>query len=87
LPAIRFNPAFDAEGVETRDELKFQIEGRSSITERAGVSGETGSPDCGKSLAFTLGDETMRYLPFSVSLTMKRTRTSWTIAIRVQFQR
>jgi hypothetical protein len=54
---IRFNPAFVADHLKSREELNIQFEGKSSNTEPAGVSGEIGSPDCGESLAFNLGGD------------------------------
>jgi hypothetical protein len=48
-------------------------------------SGKMGFPDCGNSLALQKEVTIMWHLPIRITLEVKRTRTSWSIAIRVQF--
>ncbi|ATU92427.1 hypothetical protein B5P45_23370 [Phyllobacterium zundukense] len=44
-----------------------------------------GRSDRGEGLAVNSEVNTMWYLPFSVTLTMKKTRSSWLLSLRVNF--
>jgi hypothetical protein len=50
------------------------------------VHRQNGLPDCGNSLAFELGGEIMRIFPFSITLIFRKTRTSWSWTVWVQFK-
>jgi hypothetical protein len=51
----------------------------------AGVSTRIGPADPGKGLALDHGGEVMWWLPLSVTLSVRKTRTSWSIIVRVAF--
>jgi hypothetical protein len=64
--------------------LKFG--GESSSSGQALRPAKIGYAGCGDSLAFERRRTAMRLMwPISVSLEMKRTRTTWQVTIRVQF--
>jgi hypothetical protein len=44
-----------------------------------------GHTDFGKGLALENGGDAMWFLPLSVTLVVRKTRTSWSIAVRVAF--
>ncbi len=45
----------------------------------------TGRIDLGRGPALNHGGDVMRRMPFSVTLMVKKTRTGWSIAVRVVF--
>ncbi|WP_162293157.1 hypothetical protein [Phyllobacterium zundukense] len=45
-----------------------------------------GLSDQGSGLAHETGGDAMWYLPLRITLELKKTRTSWTLTIRVLFQ-
>ena len=49
------------------------------------VHREDGPPDHGNGLALKTGGDAMWYLPLSITLEMKKTRSSWSLILRVQF--
>jgi hypothetical protein len=51
----------------------------------AGPSVRMGRTDFGKSLALESGGDAMWFLPLSVTLVVRKTRTSWSITVRVIF--
>jgi len=46
-----------------------------------------GRADFGKSLAIRTGGDDMWFRPLSVTLMVRKTRTSWSLSVRVTFQR
>jgi len=81
----RFNPAFVEASAKSGDVSNRNRFWERSSTHRASrCIGKTGLPTTALALLSNL-EVDVWYLPLSITLEMKRTRTSWQLTIRIQF--
>lgn len=69
--------------------MQFKIAGVSESSERqaSGATWGIGFSGCGDSLAVRTEVIAMRLRPISITFTLRKTRTSWSLTIRVSLNR
>jgi hypothetical protein len=65
---------------------QLSLRAKAAASSPAGAIRKIGLPDCGNSLALEQEVKAMRHLPITITPELKRTRTSWSLTLRVQFK-
>jgi hypothetical protein len=65
--------------------IETRLRAEAACAAPAGASARIGRADRGNGLALDHGGDVMWFLPLSITLSVRKTRTGWSVAVRVSF--